>query len=728
MQNAQGKRLGEAELGAIVAREIALAEESRAAASAKQARALEYFQGVMKDLPAETGRSRAVSRDLADTMGWLLPGIMRVFTASEQMAVAEPVGRDDVDNARQATDALNHVFWKENDGYRVVHAATWDSLLAGNGIVKSWHDDTPVSEVSFHSGLSDDQFTELVSDEGIEVLNHSTAMEQQLDPATGGLAEVQCHAVKIRRVKRKGRTRCEAIAPEDYGKDADSKTCAEARFQYQRADKTRSELIEMGFERALVEGLERSSASGAAERLARGDFSALHDDADASMEIVDLYECYLKLDVDGDGIAETCRIYYAGNSGGGTILDWEEWEDETPFDDIPCEPMPHRWEAGSIADETMDVQQIKTVLIRQALDNTYATNNPQRFVTGTIKNPDELFSPSFGGAIFGEANATVQNLTVPFVAQYAYEGINYQDQVIQRRTGVARQTMALDPDALQNQTATASQNERDANYSQIELIARNQAELGWKKVFRKLLRLEIKHQDHPRDIRMRGKFVTIDPRQWNADMDISINVGLGTGSRDRDMLMLREIKGDQVMLIQALKQGGFPDKALDMVPFVLNTLNRTAEAAGIKAPEMFFPEVSADEIAAGKQRIAEMQGRPDPKTAVEQQRLQAEIAKGQATLQMDQQKSAAQLQMEQQKDAARMQMAREAAAAELQLQREKMALEAEIRREQLQAEIALKREQLAAELGLKERLAVMGAAGGGEGAAVSDVRVGGEPG
>jgi hypothetical protein len=76
---------------------------------------------------------------------------------------------------------------------------------------------------------------------------------------------------------------------------------------------------------------------------------------------------------------------------GGAILDWEEWEDETPFDDIPCNPMPHRWEAQSIADETMDVQQIKTVLLRQALDNTYATNNPQRFVKGKIKTRKSCF-------------------------------------------------------------------------------------------------------------------------------------------------------------------------------------------------------------------------------------------------------------------------------------------------------------------------------------------------
>ena len=133
---------------------------------------------------------------------------------------------------------------------------------------------------------------------------------------------------------------------------------------------------------------------------------------------------------------------------GGEILDKEEWDDELPFESIPCQPMPHRFESGSLADETMDVQRIKTALLRQALDNTYATNNPQRFVTGKITNPEELFSPSFGGAVFGDIGSSVTPLTVPFVANHAYDAINYQDQVIERRTGVSRTTMALDPDAL----------------------------------------------------------------------------------------------------------------------------------------------------------------------------------------------------------------------------------------------------------------------------------------
>lgn len=682
--------MGEVELKALVAREISLAEDDQAPRGKKATRALQYYQGVMEDIPAEPGRSKVTSRDLADTMGWMLPGIIRVFTASEHMAIAEPVGAEDDQWSKQATDGLNYTFWKENDGYRIIYNATWDSLLSANGVVKTWWDETEEVKTSFHSGLSDEQLALLIQDDKVEVLQHTPSFEI-VQAEDGSQTEVPIHEVKIKRTCKKGKVRIEAIPPEDYGKDSESTTCDEARFQYHRDRKTRSELIKMGFDRVKVDSLAKAADVDSSEEAARQQ-SHTDSDGDRSMDIVDVYECYLRVDIDGDGIAEMCQVYYAGNSGGGEILSWEEWEDETPFDDIPCNPMPHRWEAQGISDETIDVAQIKTVLLRQALDNTYATNNPQRFVTGKISNPEELFSPSFGGAVFGDTGATVTPLTVPFVANHAYDAINYMDQVIERRTGVSRTTMALDPEALQNQSATANQNAHDAAYSQIELVARNQAELGWKKVFRKILRLEIKHQDKPRTIRMRGKSVEIDPRHWNADMDVSINVGLGTGSRDRDMQMLQLVKADQVGLAERFAAGGFPDKALDMLPFIMTTMTKSAEAAGIKSPELFFPEITPEEIEAGKEQIKQMQGQPDPKIALEQEKAKADIAIQQEKTQADAQNMQAKLQMDQQKGEQEIMLKREQLAAEMQLKREQLVAEMQLKRELSMAEMTIKRE------------------------------------
>ena len=714
------EKLGEVELKALVAREIALADGSRSELSKKQTKALEYYQGIMKDVVNEVGRSGAVSRDLADTLGWVLPGIMRVYTASEHMAVAEPIGPEDVEGAAQATDGLNYVFWKDNDGYRIVYNATWDSLLGGDGIVKTWHDDTPKVEVSTHTGLSEDEVMQLLSDDEdeIDVLEYSGPLSDKNTTPDG------THSVKIKRTTKFGCTKVETIPPEDYGIDSDAKVCDDARFQYHRVQKTRSDLIKMGFDRKKVDSLNRASDDETQEEVAR-EQRPKEDDADTSMEVVDLFECYVRVDINGDGMAELCRVYYAGGRDGGEILDWEEWDEELPFDSIPCQPMPHKFESGSLADETMDVQRIKTVMLRGALDNTYATNNPTRFAKGKIINPEELFSANFGSVIFGESDSDIVPLTVPFVANHAYDMINYQDQVIERRTGVSRTTMALDPDALQNQTATANQNAKDAAYSQIELIARNQAELGWKKVFRKILRLEIKHQNKPRTIRMRGQFVEVDPRHWNADMDVTINVGLGTGSRDRDMAVLQQVLNNQTMLAQQVAMLD-PGKALEMLPYILTTLRKQAESAGIRSPELFYPEIGQKDVQEGQQMLAQKAAQPDPKIQLEQEKAKSDMQISQAKVQSDAQLGQQKLQSEAQLQQAKLAGEQAKNAQEIQLKRETTAAELQLKREQLQAELVLKQEQFNQELRVKEQLGHAGIQAKAN--ATSSVHVGGEPG
>lgn len=719
---ADARALSDVDLTALISRGIAHAEDhDRTAHAARRREAMEYISGIMKDTPAENGRSSVVSRDVADTIGWILPGIMRVFTASDHFAKVDAVTQRDEAFAGQATDGINYVFLKRNPGYKIIYDATWDALAAGNGVVKVWWDETPEYETSFHSGLSDDQFVMLTEGDEVEVLAHSQTIDMvpMPDQTTGQVTPQPfvLHEVKIRRLKSRGRIRIEAIAPEDFGLDGAATCTDDAKFQFHRQEKTRSELIEMGFDRKKVQGLQ-AHAERDSGREGHDEQDRNADVLDSSVERVDLFECYFEADIDGDGVSEAIRAYYAGNKGGGTLLDWEVWEDETPFYDIPCGPIPHQWEAESISDETMDVQRIKTVLLRQALDNIYATNIPGWTAeTGSVHNPDELFSPAFGGVLWHKpGSAPPQPRLIPFVADKAFAAIDYQDQVIQRRTGVNRQTAALDPEALVNQSATANQNERDASYSQIEQIARNMAELGWSRVFRGILRLMVKHQDRAETIRLRDKWVEIDPRHWNADMDVTINVGLGTGSRDRDLAMLNGIFDRQGQVTQMMGAAGLTEKALDMLPYMFTTLGKIAESAGIKTPEMFFPEIKPEELAPIKQQMAQAKAQGDPKAQMEQAKLQADMQAKAAQFQFDQQK----LQIEQQTESARMR-------EEFALKREQIAMELELKREQLAAEISLKRELEMERLVMQRELGMAGHAMKAS-VATSGVSVGGDPG
>lgn len=698
------------DLAALIASELSAAKRyTDEELSDKRATNIEYYQGVMRDTPAAPNRSAVISRDVTDTISWMLPGIIRVFTASDNMALYEPQTERDREFAQQASDYTNYVFFRRNDGYRTLYNATHDALVVGNGVVYHYWDPTPDVQVADYSGLTPDAMAVLVEDENSEIVAQQqtgTAQIELPDPATGQMVpvDVPVFSVRVKHIRKRGKVCVHACKPENFYIDPDATTTDEARFAaYLHDNKTRSDLVEMGFDRAEVDELSAGTIYSDETSLARNQYAgSLRSQALKSQERIDLYECYLRADINDDGVAELLQVWYAGHHGSGRVLAWQEWGDDLPFSDIPCYPVPHQWDADSAADRTRDIQRIKTVLLRGALDNIYASNNPMLEVdTDSVKNPDILAKPKFGALIWKKPNsAPVRPVQVPFVADRAFAAMGLMDEVIAKRTGVSRMTMALDPEALQNQSATANQNARDAGYSQIELVARNMAELGWTRVFRAILRLIVKHQDRPETIRLRDKFVEMDPRAWSADMDVTINVGLGTGSRDRDMIMLDRVKADQFTLATQLADRGAAEQAVEMIPRILLTMKKSAESAGLKNPDAFYPEFGPEMVDTMKQGIAAAQQQPDPATMKAQMDQASKDAQAQRDHEYRMQQLAAKREMD-------------VIAA-----RDKLALD----KYQVDQELLLKQWQLEKEMAMNERLGLH------KQQMSNDVQVGGNPG
>jgi len=726
------REFDEDSLGALISNEIRTALNwSETELSGARQRNLEYLRGEMTDTPPRPNGSSVTSRDLADTISWMLPGIMRVFMASDNMAEYEPTITEGADmpaaekaeeNARQASDYIQYVFMKDNPGYRNVYNATFDALLAGDGVVKYWWDETPETEITIHSRLTVEQVAQLTEADGVEVLAQEKNREPDIvaDPMTGQPVPVETYNVKIERVTSRGRIQIRALPPENFIVD-DGVVALEDTWRFvahRDPYKTRSDLVEMGFDREKVDELAGDTTFlDDAEALARRDNTGLTNYSSLrSQQRVDLYECYLRVDVDNDGVAETVRVYYAGDAGAGTVLDWDVWEDDLPFATIPCYPQPHRFDSESVADRTTDIQKIKTILQRGSLDNIYAANLPMREVeANSVLNPDILVSPKFGGIIWKKANSTpIVSHETPFVADKMVAGIKYFDSVLERRTGVSRMSMALDPESLQNQSATANQNAHDASYSQIELVARNMAELGWRRVFRSLLRLTVKHQDRPRIIRLRGKFVEMDPRVWNSNMDVTVNVGLGSGSRDRDMSMLRLVLGDQISLTDRLSTAGFDKEALAMLPRIRNTEIKIAEAAGLRNADQFWPDIDSNKIGEMAQQAAQKRQQPPIElqreqirgqvaVQVKQAELQAQAAADEKRLQLDQQAEILKAQGNQAKEQAQLQADLQTKEADRQTQLMMQQQAQQFEWQKLAEELAFRREELATKTALEMR-------------------------
>ena len=612
------------DLGAIVADEIRSAKGyDSTELSDKRTRAIEYMRGEMNDTPARPNGSTQTSRDVADIVGWILPGVTGVF-GTEKMVEYSRVRQETGDWARDASEYANWSFLSQNDGYQVMYAATYDALVLGNGLVRSYWEPQR-AETRWFRDKTAVELNILRDDEGWQFTGISKPGKPVLDEYD---MEVPTFTAKLVKVSRPAKICDEVCKPENLFLNDLATTIEGARFvAYLHDDKTRSDLMDMaddyGWDKSIIEELPSFSRAARREVQSARDGSNVVDYSSpiASGDPIDLYECYLRADRDGDGIAELIQCWFAGDIGTGALLSEEEYEADVPYTDIPCYPVPHSFEAQSVFDREADVQRVKTVLLRQYLDNTYAVGLPMREVeAGTVENPDILVNPKFGGIIWrkkGSANPIVAHET-PFIGDKLMLGMQYMDEVTAKRTGVSRSTMALDPEALQNQTAEASRNDRDAGYSQIELIARNMAEFGWKKYFAKRnkqaiangLVAEIPSKD------AEDGFRKVDANKWDANMAVSINVGLGTGSRDRDMAMLNNILNGQIGMADRLAAGGMTAKAIEFLPKIRNTAVKIAESSGLKNPEEFYPEVTDAEVA--KMQEAASQPQPDPALVLEQ--------------------------------------------------------------------------------------------------------------
>jgi len=652
-----GERLfEESDLSALVANEIRTArryddEELRES----RVRAIEYSRGEMHDVPPRPGGSKVTTLDVADTIAWMLPGVVGVFTASENIVEYTPQSSFDEEYVGEANIYGNAIFFDFNEGYETVYDVTHDAMLTGYGVVRHYYDATPDIAVSVHTGLTAEALMFLLEDDNVEILTQETQTEtidvMAQDPQ-GGEAQptqqtVETYDVKIKRTIRPGKIVIESGRPENLLIDEAATSERDARFiAYRHENKTRSDLLEMGFDREVVDDLAADTVQiDSDEALARSGYTigGSSDATQRSMQIVDLYDVYVKVDVDGDGIAETLQVWYAGDAGAGKVLEWNVWEDECPYTTIKCYPVPHRYDAESVADKTMDVQRVKTTLLRQTLDNIYASNMPMREVEeGSVLNPDILANPKFGGIIWKKRGANpLMASSIPFTADKSFPMLQYMDEIVEKRTGVSRATMALDPDALTNQTATASNNMKDAAYSQVVQVARNMAMYGgWKRVFSQVLKLIVKHPDAMREVKIGKEFKLLDPRPWNTEMKASINVGLGTGSKERDMAMLTNIIGLQREMASEMANRGFSSQSIAILPKIINTAKKLAEASGLSNPEQYFPDMSEEEAAAMMQQAQEQANKPDPEMEMRkaefEAKMQLENAKGQAQVNKEQ--------------------------------------------------------------------------------------------
>jgi len=602
----------------------------------------------------QEGRSSVVSTEVADTIEYVMPSLMRIFASTDEAVRFMPRGPEDVEAAEQASEYVNWVLNNENAGFTILHNWFKDALLNKMGVVKFWWDEKVETSTEEYEGLSDPEFALLVSDQAVEVVEHEQKVLQAavIDPMSGVMVSPQIvsHEVTVRRRRKYGCIKIDNVPPEEFFANKRARSLEDARFVAHRVEMTASDLIAMGYDRDLVESKAgaTSDLETDAERSRRFADLAKNDPADDSQRTVLVTECYARVDYDGDGIAELRRIVCFGED--------MEVAANDPFDHIPfavVSPilMPHKLVGRSLAELVMDLQLIKSTVLRQLLDNLYLSNNSRVVVVDGQVNLDDLLTNRPGGIVRSAAPGMVSPLSVPQIGQQAFGMLEYLDAVREQRTGINRASMGLDADKLQSTTAIAVQAQMSASQGKIEMIARVFAETGMRALFKGLLHLATKYENRPKIIRLRGKFVPMDPRNWKTEYDVSVNVGLGTGQVQERMQALMMVLSKQEQLLQQL---GLQNPVVSPNQY-LNTLKQLVQLAGFKDSGQFFaPQIDM-------QAMAQQQGEKPPSPA------ELEMAKVQAKVQADQAKAANDIKMAQAKLAAEIKLREAELAAEMAL-------------------------------------------------------------
>ena len=643
---------------------------------AERQQALEYYLREPYGNEVE-GKSQIVTGEVAEVVDGALPQLIRVFTSTDGVVEFQPVNDGDEPFAQQATEYCNWVFYRDNDGFLILHNWFKDALLQKTGVVKAYWDEKIDVTKEKYENLSDDELLMLLSDPEVEVVSQETDETTIVDDFTGMSRTNRSHSVKIKKTKKDGKVVVENVPPEEFLISKRARTIQDSPFVAHRRMLTRSELVAMGFSKKVVDSLESGDTlEFSPDRIARysqGEQPNSMGSQDQSMEVVEVYECYIKVDYNNDGIAELRRIVYASNE----ILEDEEC-DYVPFHSLCPIPIPHKFYGQSLADRALDLQLIKSTVLRQMLDNLYLTNNYRVGAVEGQVNLDDLLTSTAGGVVrLKNPNALVP-LTVAPTTSGSFPMLEYLDGVQSRRTGVSDSQNGIDPNILQNVTAAAVSAMSQASAGKLELIARIFAETGVKSLFKGILHLLCKYQDKERLVRINGKFIPFNPREWHDQYNVSINVGLGTGTRQEQLTTMQMILQKQEQIIQ---QYGLSNPLVNIMQY-RNTLAKFINMAGFKDAAQFMNEITPEQ----NQILSQPQPpKPDPNT--EAAKVLAEVEREKAMIRA--QTEAAKLELEREQ----MQLENARKALELQQQELKQNTELALKQLKIEADAANQAEQ-----------------------------------
>ena len=578
------------------------------------------------------GLSTYVDRTVLEAVEWAKPGLMRVFCGDEIIRF-EPRTPEQEQAARDATLYVNQVVFGRRM-FSLVHDVLTDGLYQRVGWCLAHCPERREQRLMDYAGLSRQEALALLADPALDMAAPGAVRVRQYDSPQGPLYDVSVRQTVLTRD-----IRIDPVPSENVVVSADAQDVERARFIAHWEIRTASDLRREGYAPELIEelpphddGVMPETAVGRALNDATGDSGSTWPDP--STRTYKIYEAWFDFDLDGDGLAEKLKVTFCGDGGSCRVLAAEPWPMyRAPLFAACSVPLPHQVVGLCLADLVTDVQDLRTEMTRQYLDNLALANQAELVVnegqSGSVEY-DSLLARGVGAVHRLRGDATITPLPVSTSSADALQGLQMSAELIERRTGVSSRTRGLQADALQN-TATGAAIMEEAVNQRLELIARVYAETFFKPLGRYVLHLVHRYHDKAIQLRLKGRFMHFDPRNWDPDMDVAVAVGLGTGNRGRLAAAY-----SQVLQIQQAFMAQLGQRSPVHLANIVYTCHKLAEAAGLESPERFFG--TEEDARRAEQALTNAPPKPsaaEQKLALEKQKFQLEQQKTQAQIQHD---------------------------------------------------------------------------------------------
>lgn len=610
----------------------------------------------------QDGRSQVVASDVFDAVEGMLPDLVEVFVSSDKAVVFDPVGPEDEEGAKQATEACNHVFYKQNNGFLILYTAGKDALMLRTGGVKWWWDvrRTPKfetfsgDEIQIAAHLMANPKAEVLSQEAVEpepMPPESQQLIAQLQPfaeagdpqaidAIQQLTPRQRYTIRLKTVEERGQVRVCAIPADELEISArhNSILLDDCPYVCHKSRKTFSDILQMGFDVTEddVKAAENDNVTQDREfyDTIRGRDAQDVTEHDGALARGWLREEYVLIDFDGDGIAERRKIIRLGPK----LLENVEFS-HVPISAWTPYLLTHKFDGLSVHDLVGDFQKIHTDIWRNQIDNLALANNQETIVltdaNGAPKaNIDDLLNRRVGGVI----RESVPNAVRPYNERWrgieAMPMLEMLNQDKERRTGYSPIVQGIDSDALKKTAFEIAKQSNDKQKRQ-RLMARMMAEALVKPMFRGIFKTLTDYCMEKMAFRLNGRFVQYDPQEWRDGYDMSINVGIGTGDTMQQMAVLREIAQAQATVAQS----PYASILLD-ADKIRNVQARIVELAGFKNADEFWGTAKDEQ---GNPKPMPQPG-PPPEVLLKKMELEADAQKFKAQTAIEERRSQAEAQ------------------------------------------------------------------------------------